>query len=197
MNLTRRGFLVLSGGLAVAACEGGTAPEPFEQPVPQVTFRHLPPIRLDAAALDVRQPFVAPGQPPNIEHLLPTPPARVAANWARDRLRAAGSGGQATYAILDASITETDLATDKSLQALFKTQQGSRFAGRIEVRIDVANARGRGFAHAVVERSQTVRDDLTLNERDVVLVEFVEQMGRDLNRRLEDEIAEHLGDFVL
>jgi hypothetical protein len=30
-----------------------------------------------------------------------------------------------------------------------------------------------------------------------VLVEFVEQMGRDLNRRLEDEIAEHLGDFVL
>lgn len=196
MKLSRRGFVTLAGGFALSACAGG-GPEQIVQPVPQVTFRHLPPIRLDVAEIDIRQPFVASGQAPNIEHLLPAPPARVAENWARDRLQAAGGDGLAVYSILDASVTETELETDKSLQALVKTQQGSRFDGRIEIRIDVSNAGGRGFAQAIVTRSQTIRDDLTLNERDIVLVEFVEQMGRDLNRRMEDEIAQNLSGFVL
>lgn len=196
MTLSRRRFFALSGGFLLTAC-AGNGPDQVVQPAPQVTFRHLPPIRLNAAKLDIRQPFVATGEPPHIEHLLTASPAHVAENWARDRLRAAGTDGQATYSILDASLTETALDTDKSIKGLFKTQQGTRFEGRIEVRLDVANAGGTGFAQAVVTRSQTVSDDITLNQRDVILVGFVEQMGRDLNRRLEDEIAANLGDFVL
>ncbi len=195
MSITRRSFVLLGGAGVLAACSGKPPPEPSaEKPV--ITFRHRPPIGFDVAQIDIQQPFVSKGRSPNVEHLLANPPARVAERWALDRLQARGESGIARYSILDASITETALKTDNSLKSLFKTQVDSRYDGRIEIRLDVQNPRGQGFATAVVTRSQTVKEDLTLDERDALLIEFVEDMGHDLDARMNDEILRSLSQFM-
>lgn len=195
MLVSRRSFVLIGGAGLLAACTGKPPPEPtVEKPV--ITFRHRPPIGFDVAQIDIQQPFVSKGQPPNVEHLLANPPARVAERWATDRLRARGDNGLARYAILDASITETALKTDKGVKSIFKTQVDTQYDGRIEIRLDVRNSGGQGFATAVVTRTQTVKEDLTLNERDALLIEFVEQMGRDLDARMNDEILRSLSQFM-
>ena len=195
MVISRRGFVVFGSAGLLAACAGKPPPEPAVEK-PLLTFRHRPPIKLNVASVDIQQPFVSKGRAPNVEHLLANPPARVAERWAQDRLRAAGNDGLARYSILDASITETALETDKSLGSLFKTQVDTRYDGRIEIRLDVQNSGGQGFATATVERSQTVKEDLTLNQRDALLVEFVEQMGRDFDARMNEEILRSLSGFL-
>ena len=195
MVMSRRQFVVISGAGLLTACTGKPPPEPaVEKPI--ITFRHRPPIGFDVARIDIQQPFVSKGVPPNVEHLLTNPPARVAERWALDRLKTRGDNGLARYSILDASIVEKQLKTDKSLQSLFKTQVDTLYEGRIEIRLDVQNAGGSGFATAIVTRSQTVKEDLTLNERDALLIEFVEQMGRDLDARMNDEILRSLSRFM-
>lgn len=196
MATTRRMFLLTGGAVFLAACAGKPPPEPKAE-IPELTFAHRPKITLDVATIDVQQPFVSKGRDPNVEHLLANPPARIAERWASDRLIAGGANGLARFSVLDASITQTGLKKDEGLSGLFKSQVDTRYDGRIEIRMDIENARGQGFATAVVTRSQTAREDLTLNERDAVLIKFVEEMGRDLDQRLEEEIRRNLGQFVI
>jgi len=195
MATTRRMFLITGGAAILAACAGKPPPEPKSE-IPQLTFAHRPKIVFNVASIDVQQPFVSKGSDPNVEHLLANPPARIAGRWARDRLVAGGANGLARFSILDASITQTRLKKDEGLSGLFKSQVDTRYDGRIEIRMDIENARGQGFATAVVTRSQTAREDLTLDERDALLIKFVEEMGRDLDQRLEEEIRNSLGQFL-
>ncbi|WP_417517237.1 hypothetical protein [Minwuia sp.] len=196
MMLTRRTFVISGGMFALTACADTQAPPPRID-IPRITFAHRPAITFDAARVDIQQPFVPSGRAPNVEHQIPNPPARVAERWASDRLRAGGSAGFVRFTILDASIVEVPLKIDRSLAGAFKTQNDTRYDGRYQVRIDVQNPSGTGFAEAIVTRSQSAREDLTLNERDDLMVQFVEEMGRDLDRRLEAEINANLSGFLV
>lgn len=193
MMLSRRLLLGLPLVLLVAGCQ---EPLPPVQELPDISFKHRPAIGLDVAVIDRRQPFVPSGELPHIEHEVPIPPAEVARRWGEDRLRAAGASGSAVYSILDASIVRTDLKTDQGLTGAFKTEQAERFEARLEVRLDAENGNRRGHVNAVVVRTQTLPENLTLDERDVRLIAFVEQLGRDLDERLEAEIVDNLGSFV-
>jgi len=195
MNISRRHLLVAAPALMLLACDG-TSVLPEGPRVPEISFRHLPAINFDVATVDVQQPFISSGQPPSIESQIPVTPAQVARNWARDRLRAGGTEGVARFSILDASVRETELATDKSVTGLLKTQQESKLDGRVEIRIDISNARGTGFTTAIATRSQTVPEGLTLDEREQLQIDFVEALGQDMNRRLETEIRFNLTSFV-
>ncbi|WP_416898753.1 MAG: hypothetical protein ACMVY4_03195 [Minwuia sp.] len=195
MIIGRRGFLISGASLVLAACAGKPPPDPPS--APKITFAHRPKLVFGVGLVDIQQPFVSPGRPPNVEHLLPNTPAQVAERWARDRVAADGSSGFVRYSILDASIVANTLETDKSLSGFFKNQNDVRYDGRIQVRIDVQSDAGTGFAEGIVTRSQTATEELSLNERDLLLIEFVEGMGRDLDLRLENEIRASLTRFLL
>jgi hypothetical protein len=190
--ISRRAVCIGAGLFVLAGC--ATQPPPT-RPTPRITFAHRPRLMFDVAAVDIQQPFVPSGRPPAVEHLMPVSPATVARQWAADRLGASGTGGFIRYTILDASVTETPLGKDQGVSGLLKSQNDLRYDARIQVRIDVQNRAGTGFAEATVERSQTAREDLTLNERDDLLVAFVEALGRDLDARLQAEISPNLDRF--
>ena len=184
MNLSRRRLFLVAPAL------------PDGPRVPEISFRHLPAITFDVASIDVQQPFVSSSQPPSIESQIPVTPAQVAQNWARDRLKAGGADGVARYTILDASVREEALKTDRTVTGLLKTEQESKLEGRVEVRIDISNPNGTGFTNAIATRSQTVPEGLTLDEREQLQIDFVEALGQDMNRRLETEIRFNLTAFV-
>lgn len=196
MKLSRRHLLVAAPALFLFGCDG-TSVLPEGPRVPEISFRHLPAITFAVAAVEVAQTFVPSAQPPHIEQQIPVTPAQVARNWSRDRLRAGGTDGIATFTIIDASVRDVALKTDTSVTGLLKTQQESRLEGRVEIRIDVANAKGTGFTTAIATRSQTVPEGLTLDRREQMQIDFVEALGQDMNRRLETEIRFNLTSFVV
>lgn len=191
--LTRRTLLLGATALLVG-CASDPAPRAH---LPRVTFAHRPPINFNVAKIDVVNSFRSTGQAPHIEHQVPIAPAAVARQWAQDRLVAKGNVGLLRYEIMDASIRAVPLKVDKSLGNALKALADTRYEGRIEVRLRVNAPGGTGDAVAVVTRTRTALENLTLNERDELLIQFVEELGRDLDRRLEAEISQHLSGFLI
>ena len=101
--------------------------------------------------------------------------------------------------IADARVIETRLQGLGGLTGLFTTEQAERYDAAVELVIEIRSDRGYldGLVRARAERSLTVPEDLTLNEREQVWFELVEALMADLNAELEANIQEHLQRFLL
>ena len=192
--MNRRSFLVAAGATALAACDT----PPTRHSFANLTFQDRPPIRLDVAQIEIVRAYQAPGAAPNADHLFPQKPVDVAESWGRDVLRAVGQRGMATYTILDASAVETKLPRSTGLTQVFKTEQSDRYDLRIEVKLEVGNPllATTGIATASVTRSQTVGENMTLNQRESVWFQMTEKAMRELDGKLEAAIRDKLRVFV-
>ena len=191
----RRAFLLLPPlALLASACDT----PPNRRDFATLTFQDRPSIRLDVAQIEIVNNYKAPGQAPNVDHLFPQKPVDVATAWGRDVLRAVGSRGMATYTILDASAIETRLPRSTGVGQVFKKEQSDRYDLKIAVRLDLNNPvlRAIGEAQASASRSQTVAEDMTLNEREAVWFEMTESAMRELDQKLESAIRDKLRVFV-
>ena len=192
--MNRRSFLLLTGASALAACDT----PPMRQSFATLTFQDRPPIRLDVAQIEIVRAYQAPGAAPNVDHLFPQKPADVAESWGRDVLRAVGQRGMATYTILDAAAVETKLPRSTGLTQVFKTEQSDRYDLRIEVQLEVGNPllATTGIATATATRSQTVAENMTLNQRETIWFQMTENAMRELDQKLEAAIRDKLRVFV-
>jgi outer membrane lipopolysaccharide assembly protein LptE/RlpB len=192
--MNRRTLLLLPAVAALAACDT----PPMRQSYATLTFQDRPQIRLDVAQVEIVQAYKAPGVAPNVDHLFPQKPADVAASWGRDVLRAVGQRGMATYTITDAFATETALPRSTGLTQMFKTEQSDRYDLHIAVKLEIGNPllAATGQVTASVNRSQTVAEDMTLNEREAVWFQMTESAMRELDQKLEAAIKDRLKPFV-
>ena len=190
----RRSFLLAAGASVLAACDT----PPMRQSFATLTFQDRPPIRLDVAQLEIVQAYQAPGTAPHVDHLFPQKPVDVAAAWGRDVLRAVGQRGMATYTITDASATETALPRSTGMTQMFKTEQSDRYDLHIEVKLEVGNPllATTGVVTASANRSQTVAEDMTMNQREAVWFQMTESAMRELDGKLEAAIRDKLRVFV-
>ena len=166
--------------------------------LPELSFKHLPPLLLDAATVDVRQAYKPLLRAPHVDHLLPLQPALAAERWARDRLRPAGSARRAVFSVLDASVTSTALPAQTGLRGLFTAEQTALYEARIVVVIEVQSLEGRQIAQAEawVTRTRTLGEKLSVNERRRVEFELVEALMRDLNTEMESQLRRHLSAYM-
>jgi hypothetical protein len=150
------------------------------------------------AQIEIVNAYKAPGVAPNVDHLFPQKPADVAAAWGRDVLRAVGQRGLATYTIVDATATEAALPRSRGMTQIFRTEQSERYDLRIEVKLEVGNPllAKTGEVTATATRSQTVAEDMTLNEREAVWFQMTESAMRELDKELEAAIRDKLAPFV-
>lgn len=192
-RFTKRIFL-LGAVLSVGACAANPV-----QTLPELSYGHLSPLRLDVAVVRVVSTYKAPLAAPNVDHLFPTPPQKALRRWAADRLKATGKGGMAKFIIIDASVRETPLTMKEGLKGAFTKQQSERYEARIEARLEITGpARGQsGFAAARVSRSRTVREDITLNERAKIWFDLTEALMRDFNAEIEKNIRQYLGGHLM
>lgn len=189
--IDRRTALVGLSGLFLAAC---ATPPPAPR-FPELTFTHLPPIRLDATSLEIVDAYTPPLTAPNIEHRMPVAPAAAARRWAQDRLVPAGDAGRITVTIEDASVTETVLPRTRGVRGTVTTDQSERYDARLFVRVAIANPGGIGEVSAEATRSRTVLEGLSLNDREKVWFEITEALIGDLNVELENAIDDFLARF--
>ncbi len=195
MTFPRRLLLLVLAGLALAACETPVA----VQRLPEITFNHLPKTGLNVAELKVISEFKPTLQPPNIEHLMATPPESVMRRWAEERLDARGVSNNARFTVVDAQVKESPLKVESGVTGAFKIQQSLRYDATVAGMLEIFDDRGfrRTFASARVSRSRTAPEDASINERERVWFELIEALMRDFDAEMEKNIRAHAGAFVM
>jgi hypothetical protein len=182
---------VLVMSLTVAAC----STPPHRQEFPEITFQHLQPFRLDVAHVEIVEAYQAdPGN--DIGSQFPELPVKVARQWGEDRLLAVGQQGEAIYTITLAKATDTPLRRSQGMQAMTKKDQSDRYDLAITVNLEVHSGGKSGAVTAQAARSQTVVEDLTLNQREGVLFNLLDVTMKDVNAQMEKLLPQYLGGFV-
>lgn len=195
MNVSRPAVfvaLVIAAGLA--GCE-----TPVPKPVfPDLTYGHLPPIRLKVARIEVVPAYVSPAKKPNVEHLFPVAPAVAAARWLRDRLQAVGGRGLVRATVLQGGVVEVPLEKTTGLRGVFTVDQSERYDAVLEVRIRIIREDGSEAAMVTsrAERSRTVAEDITPYAREKIWFAMTEAMLNDLNAQLERQIRTHFTGYL-
>lgn len=176
--------------LVLAACQAPALPPPL----PELTYGHLEPINLDVGRIEILEQYVPPLKAPNVEHEFLTPPATAMRQWAKDRLRAVGEIRTARLVIKTASAIETKLEIRGGLRGAFTKDQAARYDVTLDVVLEVRSERGSAvaFANAVVTRSKTVPEGLSLSERERVFHEMTQSVMDEVNSELEKNIRQFL-----
>ena len=180
--------------LAAAGCETAVGPRSF----PEQTFRHLPPISLDVAKIEIVLFFEPPLKAPHVEHEMPVPPHKAIKRWVVDRIRTVGISGQAVLTVRDASVVEKRLEPLGGIRGTFTKEQAERYDARVEVEISAVGGRGLRSAKAMTtsSRSRTVPEDISLRQRQVLWYELTERVMQDFDRTFEAQIRKHLAAFL-
>jgi hypothetical protein len=183
---------------AVAALLLACAPPPPAANFPEIAFRDSPPFRVDVAEVALIESYLPPLRAPHVEHESPMPPVVPMRNWVRDRLIADGADGSLKATVVDAHITETLLSVNEDLAANLTTEQGVRFDGRVEMRLEILDRAGsvRASVNGEATRSRTMPEDATLREREEVLFQMAEDLANDLNTELEANIRQHFAPYL-
>jgi hypothetical protein len=195
-NQVNRAGAMFRGLLAVAACSVAmacTVPAP-QQAYPPLSFAHLAPIRIDVAEVEVVDNYRPPLAAPNVEHAFPITPAAALMRWAADRLVAAGETRTARLVIEDASVRAEPLPVREGLTGLFYKEQEVRYEGTLRAVLEVRTERGYrdSFATANVVRARTAPEAMTLNERERLFVEIVQDLVTVMNQEFEAQIRRHM-----
>lgn len=188
-------FLVAAGFLAaLTACETTLPPRTF----PDLRYNHLAPIRLDAVRVDVIQLYKSTGAKPYVEHEFPAKPASVAAQWATDRLQAAGVNNIVRVSITNGAVVEVPLKRTDGVKGVFTTDQSERYDGTLEIKIEIVGPSGQQLASVSTQakRSRTVPENITLANREKIWFRMTESMMNDLNLSLERQIRKHFSQWL-
>jgi len=174
------------------------ASTPDKQVYAEITFSHLPPLRLNVGEIRVVNAYKSPLKPPNVEHELPVKIDQSVRRWVADRLQAVGkSDAFAVVTILDASVVEKSLKKTTGLSGFFTNDQSEEYVFRVEAELKVETVNGaKGLATAVAIQRKTVPENMTLNERDQMYFEKTEALMRDFNAEMEKNIRTFLGAYL-
>lgn len=181
--------------LATAACE---TPPP-QQRLPELSFANQAPYRLNVGRIEVVSEFQSPNRPPHIENQVPLSPEAAVKRWVQQRLAPMGTAGALRVTIKDARVVEKSLQMDKSVTGFFKKEQSELYDAHLQLVIQVLDERNQPTAeiHARSARSRSVAEGTTLNDRDRIWYEMVEDMILDLNRQLDGLIPQYLGQYLM
>lgn len=176
----------------LAACETQVPARSF----PEISFAHETPLNLDVASIQVEsQPTPAPASGV-IVHELPVTLASAAEQWARQRLKAVGQSGTAVVRIEKASVVEEKLNKTEGFRGAFTTDQTERYVGELAMSVTIADARGQGIARASATRTRTVAEDASLADREKLWFEMVEQIAREVDSVMEQQIRQYLASYL-
>ena len=201
-TISRRSFLstalVAGGALSLSGALSGCASDQMADPVPEMSFQHLTPIRLKVGAVHIENHYKSPLSAPNAEHRFTTSPAFALQGWAAARLKAVGSEGNARFLIEDASVIETPLKKTKGLKGAFTTEPTARYDATMKGRLLIRDGEGlKGEVEAQVTRSVEVSEDATLAEREQLWFKMVEDMLKSFDAEMNKQINGYLSRWIV
>ena len=167
--------------------------------LPDLTFKHLPPITLKVSEVQITSGMRNSTQSPNVGHRFPISPEQAVKRWALDRLQVTGAGGIARFTILQAEATEKKLTKDENLTGLFKQQASEQYDASVKARLEIIDSRGvkRSQVTAIATWRQNIREDASLADRRRIWLELVEKLITRFNSEMERSIRRFMTDYML
>jgi len=192
-HLKKPGLALLAIAL-LAACSS----EP-QKPLPELTFVHQPPLRLNVASLDVVSTYKEPRKPPNVEHKFQTTPEEALKRWAAARLRPMGRAESARYTVITAAVTEEPLPKTQGIVGAFKNEPTERYTATVEAQLEILNADGRlvQLASARATRSRSLMEGAKPEERERMWFDLLEALMKDFDKEMERAIRQYMDPWLL
>jgi hypothetical protein len=164
----------------LAGCGGAPPPGKF----PELSWKHLPPIKLKVEKIEIVREYQPRVTSPHVETLAPRGLADSAERWAKDRLVADGDEGTARFVITDASLVEARAASP----------QERRYVGHVAVRLEIHDQRGTLDGQAAAEATNTRSVAREVSDSDVREAWYLIVQGAmlDLNAELDRNIRFYL-----
>lgn len=183
------GFLCL-----LAACETSVPPKQFAE----LRYTHLPKIPLAVSRVVVVEYYQSSKEKPYVEAEFPLLPARAAIQWLKDRLSPVGGPGFARATVMNGSVVETSLQRSRGIRGAFTKDQSERYDGTLLVKIEILDDFGgqQGFVSSEVKRSTTVSEDVSLADREQTWFRMTEEMIKDLDSSLEEQVRKHFKNWL-
>lgn len=190
-----RGFGAAAIAVGLAACTNTPPPPSY----PDIRFTSTDPLPIRVLRVDIASDYKPPFTPPNVEHLMPVSPERMARQWALDRLQPLRAGtAVARYTILEAPVVETKLATKDGLKGKLTDEPSEKYEAMLRVRIALDDpARSyHGEVETVVRRSMTVQEGASLNDRERVWYDLVQKLALDFDAAMANNLRTYLPDAL-
>jgi hypothetical protein len=189
---------LLAAAVALLALAGCQQPPP-QQRLPEMSFTSKPPIQLNIGRIEVVTQYQPPLRAPNIEHQMPVSPAAAMQRWAQDRLRPLGREGSARLIVRDAKVIETRMKTDSGVTGMFKDQQAERYDATLDVVFQILDERQFMIAEAQAQASRTrgVLEGISVNERERIWYEMVQQLTDEVGTQLENSIRTYMARWLM
>ncbi len=191
----------LAAVLAVAAC---TTQDPPSRTFAELRWTHKQPLTIaaqgDAGGPEIVQGFTPPLRDPHVEHLMPLPPHKAIATWARDRLRTTGVGDKTLRVVIhDASVTETVLDTKGGVSGFFTDEPESKYDARVDVEVQLVNPDGSIDRRNRVTgwRTKSISERASLADREAAWFAMTEALMNDLDAQLEPGLEQNFGSVLL
>lgn len=187
-------LLAIAAPGLLAACAG--APDPNLR---ELSYADQPRIELDVAQVEIEQDYFPPLKEPNVDHEFPTHPVVALKRWVNDRLDPDGAKNIARLTIRDASAVREVYETDTGLVGMVMTEPGERIDAKIDVMLEILDEKGAVLASASArsERSQTLPEGVSWEDREEAYFTMSKALMDDINVSLERNIREHFGQYLL
>ena len=169
----------------------------IESTTPDLTFSHLPDIRINVAKITVLNEYKIPFKKPNVEHLAPISPGASVERWVSDILVPVGEKLDAQFIIKSGSIIESELETQKGLRGVFAIEQSKRYTAIVDAQLEIFDGSQRLVTiNAKARRSHTLREDATPNLKTNLLFNLVENLMVTFDRELRRQVDLHLQNYI-
>lgn len=187
--------LLIASLLCLVACAKGTenyTPVPF-------SFANRPPVKMRVAEIRLVPAYQPPMVPPFAEHRFPTPPAKAAEQWVRDRMTAVGTQGVLEVTIEDAAVREVELPKKTGIEGWFTDDQDTRYDAQLTVTMrlyDGLSGLSVANGNITVTRARTVHEKASVAERehafDTLVGEMMAQFDAEAQMRLNQFFSAYL-----
>lgn len=195
----RRALLRGLGAALIAATVAACTATPPAPVYPDIRFTNENPLPIRALRVDIASDYKPTFAPPNVEHLMPVSPERMARQWALDRLQPLRSGtAVARFTILDAAVTETKLSTKDGIKGAFTDQPSERYEAVLRVRIslDDPSRAYHGEVETAVRHSLTVQEGASLNDREKAWYELTQKLAANFDTAMTSNLRAYLPDAL-
>ncbi len=184
-----RRTLLLGLPVLAAGCAGGD--EPAVLPPLVTGYRHLTPIRLNVATIEVAEP-----EPGAVRVTEPAPirPEVEMRRMAEERLVPMGTEGRGRFLIQMAEFRRERLGSSGGLSGVFAGDPGERLTVRLQARLEILDGEGRrvGFVEAEARSQRTLPAGTSDAARRRAAEEVVRQAMDQLNVEFEFQVRRTL-----
>lgn len=181
-------FALLAGiVLAVSPIAACTSTSRDIKPLPSLTEQFTQPYYVNVSRVVVETKYSPLANPKDVSSTFPTPPDLALKTYAENRFKPAGGQGTLHFVIEDASVTKEDLKSTNSIARWVNADNRDRYTATIKIGLyrDVQGGFGTigaSGAQLKAERTLTIPDGISLDERDRHLQGFMATLLADIDR---------------